>query len=108
MHNYFQFFGRLVCDIELIKTPTDKTVGDLRLAVRNEFKNSNGEYDTQFFKISLWEGVATNSVKYCKKGDKVLVSGRVSTSKYQLDDERHLNIIELIGEKVSFVESVKK
>lgn len=107
MHNYFQFFGRAVADIELQQTPNGKTVGELRIAVRREFKNSNGEYDTDFFKISLWEGIATNCEKYCKKGDKLLVSGRIGTSKYQLADEKYLNIIELIGEKISFIESVK-
>ncbi len=107
MHNYFHFFGRLVADIEINETSKGKTVGELRIAVKREFKNFNGEYDTDFMKISLWEGVATNSSQYLKKGDQVLVSGRVTTNKFDLGNEKSLNVIELIGEKVTFISSNK-
>lgn len=107
MHNYFHFFGRLVTDIEVTETPKGKSVGDLKIAVKREFKNFNGEYDTDFMKITLWEGVATTASQYLKKGDQVLVSGRVTTSKYDLGEEKYLNVIELIGEKVTFISSNK-
>ncbi len=107
MHNYFHFFGRLVSDIEVTETSKGKMVGDLRIAVKREFKNFNGEYDTDFMKITLWEGVAINASQYLKKGDQVLVSGRVSTSKYDLGEDKYLNTVELIGEKVTFVSNNK-
>ncbi len=107
MHNYFHFFGRLVADIEVTETSKGKSVGELRIAVKREFKNFNGEYDTDFMKISLWEAVALNSQQYLKKGDQVLVSGRLSTSKYDLGDEKYLNVVELVGEKVTFISSNK-
>ncbi len=107
MHNYFHFFGRLVTDIEVSETSKGKTVGVLRIAVKREFKNFNGEYDTDFMKITLWEGLATNTSQYVKKGDQILVSGRVATNKYDLGEEKHLNVIELIAEKVTFVSSSK-
>ncbi len=108
MHNYFHFFGRLVKDIEVKEIESGKTVGELILAVRREFKNFNGEYDTDFLKISLWEGVAINAKEYVSKGDQVLISGRVKTSRVDISDEKSLNTIQLIGEKVTFVSNVKK
>ncbi len=107
MHNYFHFFGRLVRDIEIKEIESGKTVGELVLAVRREFKNFNGEYDTDFLKVSLWEGVAINAKQYVSKGDQILISGRVKASKVELTEEKSLNTIQLIGEKVTFISGQK-
>ncbi|MFI3252526.1 MAG: single-stranded DNA-binding protein [bacterium] len=108
MHNYFHVFGRLVTDIEINETSTGKSVGNLKLAVRREFKNFNGEYDTDFLKISLWEGVATNASQYVNKGDQILISGRIVTNKVELSEEKFMNVTELYGEKVTFISGQKQ
>ncbi len=108
MHNYFHFFGRLVDDIEIHESSnSNKTVGTLRIAVKREEQNKNGEYDTDFVKISLIGSMAIQTSKYLKKKDQVLVSGRVQMNKYDLGDDKILNVIELIGEKVTFISSPK-
>ncbi len=103
MTNEFQVFGRLVSDVEIIDCGNDKVKGTIRVAVRKEFKNFNGEYDTDFVKITLWNNTAQNSATYLKKGDQVLVGGRLSTYKYDLGDDKHLNMLELVGEKVVYI-----
>ena len=41
--------GRFVSDPEIYETPKQKKLAKFRLAVKRNFKNANGDYDTDFF-----------------------------------------------------------
>ena len=62
----------------------------------------DGNYDTDFIKISVWEGLATAIESYCVKGTMIAVKARVQTYKYELDDEKKLNMLEVIAERITF------
>lgn len=49
----------------------------ITLAVPRNYKNENGEYETDFITCELFGGVATNTSEYCKKGDIVGAKGRL-------------------------------
>ena len=63
-----------------------KKVSNLTLAVPRSYKNSEGEYETDFIPCVLWQGIAENVVNYCKKGDLVGVKGRVQAREYTTEE----------------------
>ena len=98
--------GRIVRDLELHETENGFKVAELTLAVPRNFKNMDGQYDTDFIPCKLWNIVAENTAEYCKKGDLVAIKGRLQSVSYEVDEVKH-NSLELIAEKVSFLSSRK-
>lgn len=67
MLNNLVIVGRLVSDTQINETENGKKVSIITLAVPRNYKNSNGEYDTDFLDFTLWNNIAENTVEYCKK-----------------------------------------
>jgi len=104
--NQVGFVGRLVRTPELRDTEGKKKMTWITVAVARSFKNMNGEYETDFIDCVLWDVVASNTVKHCKKGDIISVRGRLQSRVYEKDGEKHY-VLEVVGEKVTFISSVK-
>ena len=79
MLNQLVVVGRLVKDPELRKTETGRNMTSITLAVPRAYKNTNGEYYTDFIDCILWSNVAETTTEYCHKGDLLGVKGRVQT-----------------------------
>lgn len=107
MLNQTVLVGRIVRDPELRETESGNKVTNLTLAVPRSYKNSNGEYDTDFIPCVLWRGVAENVTEYCHKGDLIGVKGRIQTRNIDSDETYH-QIIELVAEKITFLSSKPK
>lgn len=106
MLNQTVIVGRIVKDPELNETDNGKKVTNITLAVPRSFKNSEGEYETDFISCVLWKGIAESTVEYCKKGDLVGVKGRIQTRTYEANDNiKH--VTEVVAEKVTFLSSKK-
>ena len=107
MLNQAVLVGRIVKEPELKTTESGKKVSNITLAVPRSFKNSNGEYDTDFISCILWKGVAESTVSYCKQGDLVGIKGRIQTRNYEVNDEKK-QAVEVVAEKVSFLSPAHK
>lgn len=107
MLNQFVIVGRLVRDPELRETDNGKKVTNITLAVPRSYKNSNGEYETDFINCILWATIAQNTTEYCKKGDLVGVKGRVQTRTVEKEDEKKDYLTEMVAEKITFLSSKK-
>lgn len=108
MLNQLVMVGRLTKDPELKKTENGTNVARITVAVPRSYKNSNGEYETDFVDCVLWSGVAESTTEYCKKGDLIGVKGRLQTRKYETEDEKVKHVMEVIAEKITFLSSNKK
>ncbi len=106
MHNLVYLIGRLVSDPELKTTENNKEYTTITLAVQRNFKNQDGIYETDFIKCSLWNGIASNTHEYCKKGDLVGIKGRIQVRSYEENKETKY-ITEIIVDKISFLASKK-
>ena len=95
MLNQVVLVGRLVSDPELYQTETGKKIARMVLAVPRSYKNSEGEYETDYISCKLWQVIAQNTVEYCKKGDLVGIRGRIET--YSYDTEK----LELVSGNVA-------
>lgn len=75
----------------------------ITLATPRPYKNENGEYDTDYIPITLWEGIAQNTLEYCKKEDLVGIKGRIKMIKNENGYD-----IEIVAEKLTFLSSKKE
>ena len=108
MLNQIVLVGRLVDKPEVKETETGKKVCNIILAVPRSFKNSGGEYDTDFIKCVLWENIAgNNTAEYCAKGDIIGIKGRVQTKDRMIGDVK-ITEQEIVAEKVTFLSSRSK
>lgn len=77
--------GNVCQDIEL-NTYNKKSCVRNSIAVKRDYKNSKGEYDTDFFNITLWDSKADFISKYANKGTRILISGRLTNNEYENQD----------------------
>ena len=103
MLNQVVLVGRIVKTPELRVTETGKKTATVTLAVPRNYKNMNGEYDTDFLDCTLWTNIAENTTEYCQTGDMVGVKGRIQTRVIQNEDGTKKKKTEIVAEKVTFL-----
>lgn len=103
MLNQVVLVGRLVKTPELRVTENGKKISTVTLAVPRSYKNTNGEYDTDFLECTLWTNVAENTSEYCQTGDMIGIKGRIQTRVIQNDDGTKKKKTEIVAEKVTFL-----
>ena len=107
MLNQFVGVGRLVAEPSVKETEDGKQVSNITIAVPRSYKNENGEYDTDFVDVVLWNGIAENTAEYCHKGDIIGVKGRIQTSNYETEDGEKRKSTQIVAEKITFLSSSK-
>lgn len=107
MINQVIITGRIANGPEVIVGENNKKRTYITLAVPRAYKNMDGQYDTDFIRCTLWNGIAETTCEYCKKSDLVGIKGRLQTSQYDKDGETKY-VMDVIAEKVSFLSSYKK
>lgn len=107
MLNQTVLVGRLVREPEVIETENGAKVSNISLAVPRSFKNAEGEYETDFIEVTLWNNIAQSTSEYCKKGDLVGVKGRIQTDSYEKDGEKKF-LMKVIADRVTFLSSKSK
>lgn len=105
MMNQIVLVGRIAIDPEIKELDDGKKVSNLRLAVPRSFKNADGEYETDFLDVTLWNSIAQNTMEYCKIGDIVGVKGRMQNNIYEKEDGKKEYKMNIIAEKVTFLSS---
>lgn len=97
--------GNLTKDPEKVDTANGKTLCKMILAVQNDFKNADGEYDAQFINVVCWGGLADNCCKYLTKGNKILVDGKLNLRNYQAEDGTKKYVTEIVAQDVEFLKT---
>lgn len=99
--------GRMTKDIEIRYTQNQKEVGNFDLAVNRNYKNANGEYDTDFFKCIAWGNLAKTIHIYTSKGSQIAIEGRVENRTYQANDGTNRYVTEVVVEGVHLIDFKK-
>ena len=111
MYNSVILIGRTTDKPTLRTLDNGFSVGNLTLAVNRPFKNSDGEYDTDFINCTMWNGVANSANEFCRKGSVVAVKGLLVTK----DDsvmittesgeqiKKNIKVLDIQVEKVIFI-----
>ena len=106
--NKFIGIGRLTNNIEIKQTSNGKNYIKNSIAIKNDFKNSDGEYGTEFINIVIWGKTAEIIGTYATKGTLISIEGRLTTRDYEKNDGTKGYISEIICEKVKILDSKKK
>jgi single-strand DNA-binding protein len=100
--------GRLVTDPELRFTQGGKAVCSMRVAASDSKKDDAGNWETTeqiFIGVSLWENEAEAAAEALRKGDQVLVSGRIYQREYEASNGEKRTSLEVkfptVAKKVS-------
>lgn len=100
--------GNLCRDIELKQTNGGKDVVSNCVAVQRDFKNANGEYESDFINLVVYGPAATYLSNYASKGDRVEVVGRWNVRKYEDKNGETQTINECIVENIKALSKPKE
>lgn len=103
MINQVTLVGRLTKDPDLRITPEGTPVVNLTLAVNRQFKNQNGDYETDFVQCTIWRKTAENTANYCRKGAVLGITGKIHTRNYQNPEGKKVYVTEVVAEHVQFL-----
>ena len=108
MLNQVILIGRLVKKPELRVSEGGVNYIKATLAVQLEFKNKDGDYDTEFLEFTAFGKLAENTAKYCDKGSLLNIVGSLNNNVYK--DKNGVNHYQLsiIANKVSFLSRAGK
>ena len=104
MYNKVILIGRLTATPEMVKTPNDKSVTRVTLAVNRRFKRQDGEREADFINIVVWGRRAETLASYGSKGSLITVDGELRTRKYEKDGKKHY-ITEVLASSFQLLES---
>lgn len=96
MVNQVILVGRLT-NKPILEERGDKVYSKVTLATPRNYKNINGEYDTDFIDVVLINTVAESCVEYCEQGDLIGVRGNLQ----RLKDKT----LKVHAEKITFLSS---
>ena len=93
--------GRLCQDVELKQSTGGKSVLTNSVAVQRDFRNAQGEYESDFINIVAWGPQAEYLSKYAHKGDRVEIVGRWAVRKWQTQQGENRTANECVVESVT-------
>lgn len=96
--------GRLTRDVET-RNGQNCTVARVGIAVDRPFSK---EKVADFFNLVAFGKTAEFLSKWFEKGSKILVEGRLQSSKYKNKEGKEVTAIEVIVEQVEFADAKKK
>ena len=96
--------GTIVRDPETKQMPNGDSVCNLRLAVNEKFRVSSGELKekTIFLDVTCWRKQAESVQKYCRKGDPILIEGRLDFKEWEKDGKTNSKLF-IVPDRVQFL-----
>lgn len=105
MLNHIIIMGRLTRDPELRRTAGGTAVTSFTLAVDRDYKNQDGEKETDFIDVVAWRATAEYVAKYYTKGRMAVVDGRLQIREWVANDGSNRRSAEVVAENVYFGDS---
>ena len=96
--NSINLIGNITKDIDLRSTTSGKSVAEINIAV-----NGIRENEVVYIPVVVWEKQAENVAKYCKKGSKIGVSGKLIQSEYEAQDGTKRRITKVQANHIEFL-----
>ncbi len=82
-----------------------RSVLNVTVAVNRQFKNQQGQVETDFVMCKIWNKAADNTEKYCRKGSVVGITGRIQTRNYENDQGKRIYVTEVVADSIRFMDS---
>lgn len=104
LENQVTVVGNLTDDPELRYTPAGVAVANVRVAVnRRRFNKDTSSWEDQldgYFTCNIWREHAENVAESLKKGDRVLVAGRLRSRSYEDRDGNTRWVTEIEADEI--------
>lgn len=107
MINNVTIIGRTTKDIELRATSSGTNNASFSLAVERNFKNANGEKETDFINCVAWRKTAEILAQYAPKGSMIGVRGRIQTRNYENNQGVRVYVTEVVADEVQLIDTRK-
>jgi len=98
-NNTVTVVGNVTRDPELRFTPNGAAVVNFGLAWNR--KGQNDEEVVSFFDVTCWSGLAENVAESIKKGDRVVVYGRLDQRSWENQDGERRSKVEIVADDVA-------
>lgn len=105
--NKFIGIGRNTKDGEYRTSESGITIYSNSLAMTNNFKNKDGNYDSEFIDYVAYRNTADYLNKYAKKGFLVSIEGRIQTTTSEKDGKKRY-FTKIVVESASVLEKIEK
>ena len=105
MLNHITIMGRITKDIELRRTGAGVAVASFTVAVDRDFKDSNGQKETDFIDCVAWRQTGEFVDRNFSKGKMIVVSGRLQKRKWEDKNGNKRETAEIVAENVYFGDS---
>ena len=106
--NKIILLGTITKDIELRYSQTNVAIAKFSIAVKRETKNKEGNYDSDFVNCIAYNQLAETINKYFKKGNRILVEGRIQSGSYTNQKGDKIYTTDVVVEKINFVDKLEK
>jgi single-strand DNA-binding protein len=94
--------GNLTKDVELRSTQKGNNIARFNLAIRRDFKNQEGKYDSDFVNCVAYGNQAEMINKYFHKGSGIIIVGHLQSGSYTKEDGTRVYTLDVIVENVEF------
>lgn len=105
MINNVTIIGRTTKDIELRATSSGTNNASFSLAVERNFKNANGEKETDFINCVAWRKTAEIVAQYAPKGSMIGVRGRIQTRNYENNQGVRVYVTEVVADEIQLIDT---
>ena len=97
--------GNLTRDPELKNLGSGTALCEIGMATNRKFKTQSGEMkeETCFIDITLWGRMGENLHRYLKKGDPVLIEGRLKFDTWETPEGQKRSKLSVVAEGMQFV-----
>lgn len=95
--------GNMTKDPELSETNSGIAVCRFSIAVNRRRTSADAEQQTDFFNVTAWRGLAETVARYCKKGNKIAVTGQIQIRAYEGNDGAKRTSVDVVAEEVEFL-----
>lgn len=102
--NKIILLGRMVRDPEVHYTETEKVVCEFTIAVDRPYLNQEGQREADFIQVLIWGKQAETVGNHFKKGNRILVEGRLQIRSYEAKDGGKRYVTEVIANNFEFIE----
>ena len=103
--NRINLVGRLTADPELKYTTAGAAVLSGIIAVPRNFKNAQGEYESDFVRYKVWRKSAEIFANYTHKGSRVAIDGRLEIGSYDDKNGNKVYTADVVVDQFDFLNS---
>ena len=95
--------GNITKDVELRHTQSGVAVATFTVAVRRNYKNQRGEYESDFIRCVAYRETAELINKCFQKGNGIIIEGQIKTGSYENNGNK-VYTTDVMVEHIDFVD----